>query len=115
MPNGLMQDYAYDAGSRLTEIKQRSLFPFGDQFDYSYAYDKAGNRLRKAERFWEYLYTYDPTDQLTQVSFKLKSPFQNGTVLPLEGYGYDPAGNRLQGSDQEDHYVYDSGNQLTKD
>ena len=104
LANGTTVSYAYDDANRLLTVQHNNGGgPFA-RFDYTY--DANGNRLSRTESGTgvppvQDLYTYDPTDQITNVVY--------GTGRRV-GYQYDPVGNRLQVTDNGSPITYSDNN-----
>ena len=123
--NGIETEYTYDADknykSIITQTAEGEIL-----LDYTYQYDRNGNRTQKteSERVTKYngndsnigttSYLYDSLQRLQEVSYP------TGRV---EQYQYDPAGNRAlkkygtaenfkTGSYLEEYYTYDNQNRL---
>jgi RHS repeat-associated protein len=85
-PNGVVTSYAYDELNRLLRLKaDRGATPITD---FQYAYDVAGNRIRKQQLDYTENYTYDLLDQLTGVD-------RSGDGANHWLYSYDRIGNRV--------------------
>ncbi len=105
-PNKVATTYGYDVAGRLTSLITKT--STGKLISsYSYTYDKAGNRISKAEPDINYTYTYDSLDRL------LKSLASVSTRN--EEYSYDGVGNRLSGPKTTTHYTYGGANELLSD
>ncbi len=105
-PNKVVTTYGYDAAGRLASLATKTSNGATIK-SYSYTYDKAGNRISKAEPSINYTYTYDSLDRL------LKSLASVSTRN--EEYSYDGVGNRLSGPKTTTLYTYGGANELLSD
>ena len=101
--NSLYTEYAYDADKNLTGLRTT----LGDEIlvENHYCYDANGNRIEKQQKHGTTAYTYDPLNQLVEVSYPGRT----------ESLFYDKAGNRtgrISGG-VEEHYSYNKLNRLT--
>ena len=91
LPNGMQVSYSYDAGSRLTSLK--NLYSNGEalsQFDYS----------------------YNVTGTISQIQRTFKRPLQNTIGSIVTNYGYDNS-DRLTSAKGEGSFVYDQLGNMT--
>ena len=111
-PNGAYTQYSYDRASRLLRINHQN--HNGTLAGFSYAYDKAGNRIQKdvnrptLSLSGEVKYTYDKLNQL--ISATNPRP-----AMPMERFTYDGVGNRLQRDGESEDSVFNANNQLLDD
>jgi YD repeat-containing protein len=87
-PNGVTTSYVYDDLSRLTHVGAKNLSPLQSITSFTYTYDNAGNRTRKAMLDIAEDYAYDDLYRLTGVD-------RSGALTRREHFGYDAVGNRL--------------------
>jgi len=122
--NNTGASYEYDNINRLTKIK--GLSPQGTVPDFSYTYDKVGNRLSMATASGTHNYTYDFLYQLK------KADYPEGYFAADQTFSYDYLGNRKSVLDSattdytsnnlnqytnvgETSYSYDATGNLTSD
>ncbi len=97
---GVATSFTFDAGARLTRLRNQS--PDGNAVfdDVAYTYDAVGNALSATDGAGQTSYTYDGMYRLTEV----------GGPGIAETYTYDGLGNRL--SKNGTTYTYDPGSRL---
>lgn len=83
LPNETKALFDYDNVGRLARVKNKRSF-LSTLSEFSYAYDKVGNRLSMEDEAGIHTYTYDVSDQLLSADHP---------VFPDETFSYDPAGN----------------------
>ena len=97
---GVQTTFTYDAANRITRVLNRNSSGSVTFNDLSYTFDKVGNVLSVADGSGTTSYTYDALYQLTGVM----APGLN------ESYSYDATGNRLTKGSVS--YTYNAANQL---
>ncbi|MFA5144009.1 MAG: RHS repeat-associated core domain-containing protein [Candidatus Omnitrophota bacterium] len=98
--------YSYDGLNRLEEIASHKTGEPANISQYSYTYDKAGNRKTMTASEGVHSYTYDDIYQLKTASYP------GGYFLPSVAFDYDAAGNRTSSTgDAVISYVPNSLNQ----
>ena len=109
-PNGLTASWAYDAGSRLTQV--RNAAQGGTVSQYDYTYDAASRRVSCAKSGFAMgeartdIYGYNARSEL------VSSARTGGAPSPAteHEYAYDPIGNRTSSSDLGTTRAYTSNN-----
>lgn len=89
-PNGTVADYEWDAADRLLRLQTTDAGGTVAFTEFSYLYDRVGNRLTMSEPVGDTGYQYDNLYRLIRVDY----PDGSWTA-----YSYDPAGNRVSKSD----------------
>lgn len=109
LENGTGTRYAYDIARRLTNMVLTTNSTTFSAF--AYGYNSVGNRTNRSETLggssWTDAYTYDGTDQVTNVNYSSGSR--------VVGYAYDAVGNRTSVTDnsQTTSYAVNGANQYT--
>ena len=104
LANNIQTTYEYDDINRLTKLK--GLSPTGTVPEFSYTYDKAGNRLSMTTAQGTHSYTYDKIYQLTG--------HQDATSQSHQ-FNYDAVGNRISTANANaTNYTSNNLNQYTK-